>query len=384
MASKKKILVLTDDMPWGHRSIAKAIYSFLADKAKGTNDLEVKYAEVGLRMGILNDVYTFIYRFMPSTNRITNRLMERELPRHLFEELSVNNLPNLKKVINWHKPDLVICCYFFHSHSLAKWRAKEGKDFKLWTVVADPWSMNPITFVKEADLNLVYDQNGLETAKKYDVPEERVMVTGWWVRPEMYKKYNREEARKKLGFEDNRPVIFVGGGSLGNNSLTRVLPVLMFIKRKVGFIFNTGTDKLAYRMVDEYVKFFKRWRKDDMVKIKNLGWIENMAEVLTASDLVLGKAGPNFLFDVMAVGKPFVAITHIGGQEDGNIELIDKKGLGWIKEKNGQLAEMILEYLKSPSRIAKKFEKNIAKEGESNRESLGKVFRRVCQELGVK
>jgi UDP-N-acetylglucosamine:LPS N-acetylglucosamine transferase len=50
-----------------------------------------------------------------------------------------------------------------------------------------------------------------------------------------------------------------------------------------------------------------------------------MAEVLSASDIVFGKAGPNFLFNVVACKKPFVAITHVGGQEDGNLDIIRKK-----------------------------------------------------------
>ena len=55
-----------------------------------------------------------------------------------------------------------------------------------------------------------------------------------------------------------------------------------------------------------------------------------MAEVLGASDIVFGKAGPNFLFDSVACQKPFVSMTHIGGQEDGNVELIKKKKLGTL------------------------------------------------------
>ena len=38
--AKKKILVLTDTLPWGHRSIARAIYGFLKEK-EPENDYEV-------------------------------------------------------------------------------------------------------------------------------------------------------------------------------------------------------------------------------------------------------------------------------------------------------------------------------------------------------
>jgi len=71
---KKRILVLTDDMPWGHRSIAKAIYGFLKTKEKD-NQIEVSYAEVKAPIDILNDLYIFAYRFFSLSNRISLKLM---------------------------------------------------------------------------------------------------------------------------------------------------------------------------------------------------------------------------------------------------------------------------------------------------------------------
>ena len=103
--------------------------------------------------------------------------------------------------------------------------------------------------------------------------------------------------------------------------------------------------------------------------------------MLTASDIVFGKAGPNFLFDVVARKKPMVAITHIGGQEDGNIEIIKKKGLGWVKEKPGQAADFLLEYLEDPKYYQRKFRNNIREEARNNQKTMGKVWERVKKEL---
>ena len=122
---------------------------------------------------------------------------------------------------------------------------------------------------------------------------------------------------------------------------------------------NTGVDKFAYRMVNNYIKFLAKFKKNNVVYIKNMGWIDDMAEVLGAVDIVFGKAGPNFLFDVVACQKPFVAITHIGGQEDGNIDLIRKKKLGWLREKSVDLVNFLYQYLDNPKYFEKKFEKSI-------------------------
>lgn len=379
----KKILVLTDDMPWGHRSIAKAIYGYLKENEK-ENDYEVVFREIKAQTGIGGDIYIFSYRYFPKSNSLIHSFVQKkEFARKMLEDISIINLPKIRKEVEQLKPDLIISAYFFHTHSLAKWRKKQNKKFRLWTVVADPWTINPISFVKEADLNLFYDETGLNEGLKYGLSKKNMKITGWWTREEMYEQYNRDEVRKSLGFKDDRPVIFVGGGSLGTNSLPKLLPIMLSLNKKVGFVINTGTDKLAYNLVNQFQKMFSKLRKgDDTVIIKHLGWIENMAEVLSACDMVFGKAGPNFLFDCVACGKPFVAITHIGGQEDGNIDLIRKKKLGWVKERTDEMNKFLVEYLSNPKFYENKFLRDIQVESNKNEKSLPLVLEMVKKELG--
>lgn len=377
---RKKILVLTDDMPWGHRSIAKAIFKYLKEN-ESKNDYEVELAEIKADTVFVSDLYTFAYRYIPKTNRVFHRISGTKVAKDILKEMSILNLETLKEKINKIKPDLIISSYFLHSHSLVLWRKEENKEFKLWSVVTDPWTINALSFVKDADLNIVYDENSLKEGQKWGLEKEKMLVTGWWTRGEMYQKFNREKARKSLGFNDDRPVIFVGGGSLGMNSLPKLLPVILTLKERVGFIINTGTDKLAFNLIEQFTKILRRLKKDNLIQIKHLGWIENMGEVLSACDIVFGKAGPNFLFDCMASQKPFVAITHIGGQEDGNIELIKKKKLGWVKEKNGEIADFLYEYLEKPKLIENKCRENIKKEAENNQKSLGMILDRIKNEF---
>jgi UDP-N-acetylglucosamine:LPS N-acetylglucosamine transferase len=379
---KKRILVLTDHMPWGHRAIAKAIYSYLKSQG-GDSGFEVYYAEVKAETGPSNDIYAFLCRYMPSAHRIAYKIATSKAAFDVMAEISLRSLKGLKREVGRYKPDLIISSYFLHTHCLARWREETGQSFKLWTVVADPWTIVQTSFDDKAELNLVYDQVGLDMAEKFGIAPEKVLATGWWTRPEMFVKLDRTKMRQKLGFYDDRPVVFVGGGSLGTGSLTKILPALMVVRKKVGLIFNTGTDKLAYNLVAEYIRLFKRLRRDDMVSIKNLGWIENMAEVLEASDIVFGKAGPNFLFDVVAKEKPFVAITHVGGQEDGNIDLIREKKLGWIKEQGTTATQFFLDYVDNPKKFTEGFRESIKKEAEMNKKCMGIVLKRVEKELGI-
>jgi UDP-N-acetylglucosamine:LPS N-acetylglucosamine transferase len=380
--NKKRILVLTDHMPWGHRAIAKAIYSYLKSQEK-TENFQVFYVEVKAETGPGNDIYAFLCRYLPSAHRIAYKIGASKAAAEVMADISLRSLKGLKWAVGKYKPDLIISTYFLHSHCLARWREDECQKFKLWTVVADPRSIALVSFDEKADLNLVYDEVGIEMAKKYGIPLNRVLVTGWWTRLEMFAELDRNKMRRKLGFTDDRPIVFVGGGSLGTGSLTKILPALMVVRKKVGLIFNTGTDKMAFNLVSEYIRLFRKLRKDDLVQIKNLGWIDNMAEVLAASDLTFGKAGPNFMFDVVAREIPFVAITHIGGQEDGNIDLLREKKLGWVKEKGTTAAQFFLDYVDDPKKYNNRFKDNIKKEAARNRKTMGIILERVRKDLEI-
>lgn len=380
---KKKVLVLTDHMPWGHRSIAKAIYNYLD---KNSKNIEVEYAQVKAETLGGTPMYTFAYKFFPSLGKMMYKPGFRDGTKDLVRNLSRINNKRLIRVINKVKPDLIISAYFLHSYALQNLREDMGFDYKLWTIVADPWTINPVSFVDGADLTLVYDEIGIKSGVKLGVSRSKMVKTGWWVRPEMYDKRFKNEGekmkiRKELGFNDDRPVIFVGGGSLGGLAVAKLLPLLLLTKKKVGIIFNCGKDKLSYNLVESYRKTMNKVFLENSVLIKNFGWIEDIGKVIAASDIVFGKAGPNFLFDVIAIGKPFVSITHIGGQEDGNVDLIRKKGLGWIKEGNGSLGKFLKAYLKDPKRFNNMYSKTIKKEADNNFGSLVKIAKLIEKEM---
>ncbi len=373
---KIKILVLTDHMPWGHRSIARSLHqeqSVLADPEQ----IEFEYLEFKTNTTGGGVGYTLISRYFPSSHKLFHQLSKPRISREFVRQVSKINLPALRKKIEEIQPDLIICTYFLLTDALQSWREKETTSFALWTVVPDPWTCNPVAFTRGCDLHIVYDERAARQAIEHGIEPDKILVTGWWTRPEMYRSFDREECRRKLGIGSDRPVIFVGGGSLGTASVTRLLPTLLFLKKDVQFIINTGIDKAALKNVERFTRILKRFRKDDRIRILTLGWIDNMAEVLAASDIVFGKAGPNFLFDCVACRKPFVAVTHIGGQEDGNIDLIREKEIGWVKEKRREMVRFLKDYLERPAYYEQLYAANIEREAQLNQRSAAVIAEHI-------
>ena len=63
------------------------------------------------------------------------------------------------------------------------------------------------------------------------------------------------------------------------------------------------------------------------------GYVTNVAEMMTASDVVVTKAGSVTLAECFMRGRPAIIHSIIPGQEDGNIDYVTRHGAGWQSEK---------------------------------------------------
>ncbi len=379
MKKKKKILVLTDDMPWGHKALAQAAYGYL----KKEKDLDVSFKQVKLDAGFVNYAHGLTLKLMPAVIKHGKRIFETKTVSRIIREAGVLSTSKVKKVVDETGPDLVFSTHFMLTHALTKLRKKAGYDFSLINYISDPWTAFPVVFDLAADKNLVYDEVTVKVGLKAGVKKEKIEIVGWLTRPEFFEeKVDLLKIRKKYGLKDGILTVFVGGGSLGATAYLKLFPALALAKEEVQVVFNCGTDRTLRAIVEKYVDVLKK--RTGVVKVKVLGWVDKMNELLAVSDIVLGKAGPNFLFDVVASKKPFVSITHVPAQDVGNIEIIRKKRLGWVKEEVGGLTRFFMDLIKRPEKYTGKFRKNIEKEAEYNRGSGERLVKVVRKELGVR
>lgn len=377
---KKKVLIITDHLPWGHRSIARAIYGSLKEE-ESKNNLEVSYSEIKIKASPVTEFYNFLTTFLPQYGGLVHQLSNSKQYQDSLKKASLANLPELEKVCKKYKPDIVISAFFFHTVGLCELRKVKKMNFKVWTVVTDTWTCTATSFIKDADLHLVYDDRCAELACGKGIDRKKILRTGWWIRKEMYEPINKEEIKKSLGLNNRDPVIFFGGTSAGNSSMINILPVLMTLKKPVQVILNFGRNKMGSEFADQFIRFFNQVSKNrSCVKILNLGWIEKMNEIIGISDVVFAKGSPDILFETVAMEKPFVSIYHIHGNEDGDLDIIREKKLGWVKEKPGELKKFLIDFVNDPKKYNLKFKKYLKKEAEANKKSSSIILERIKNE----
>ncbi len=135
---------------------------------------------------------------------------------------------------------------------------------------------------------------------------------------------SREELRKKFGFEKKTVVISIGGTSAGLFLIEKALETISKINQDIEAVLVSGP---------AVGKKFEN--------VKNLGFVDNLHELIFAADVLVSLAGKSTVDEANAYGTPaiFIPIKGHFEQED------NARGQGFEYEDISRLEELILEKL---------------------------------------
>src|SRR5207244_5461150 len=72
----------------------------------------------------------------------------------------------------------------------------------------------------------------------------------------------------------------------------------------------------------------RRIREDNHAGVHVFGFVNNMPELMLASDLLVTRASPGMIAEGLACGCPLLLTGYLPGQEEGNVKEVVDRGLG--------------------------------------------------------
>lgn len=159
------------------------------------------------------------------------------------------------------------------------------------------------------------------------VPKEKMVVTGYPVRPEIRAalRLTKEDALARFGFSQNRPTLFVFGGSRGalniNRALMAALPQLLQ-RAQVIHISGTLTWPEVERNISSLNNEQQRWYRP-------FAYLhEEMGAAFRAADLVVARAGASMLGEGPAFALPaiLVPLTFAWRYQKVNADYLTERG----------------------------------------------------------
>lgn len=144
-----------------------------------------------------------------------------------------------------------------------------------------------------------------DVSRSYFSASAPCVVTGCPIRAEFRSPPPVPAAREKFGLAPHRPVLLVTGASQGartiNEAMQRVWPVFSAMRRDWQLLHLTGGAG-----TDEIAQFYSRAGADARV----LSFTHEMCAALTASDVVVSRAGASTLAELTALGRPSILLPY--------------------------------------------------------------------------
>ncbi len=166
---------------------------------------------------------------------------------------------------------------------------------------------------------------------------EKAEMTGTPMRPELFSG-NREEGLRIAGLDGKKPVLLMTGGSLGAQSVNKVLrealPDLL-PDMDIIHICGKGNEDESLRGTPGYAQF-------PFVS-------EELPHLFAAADVVLSRAGSNSLCELQALQKPMLLVPYplsaSRGDQVLNARSYEKRGLAIVLEQEKMNRETLTEHI---------------------------------------
>ena len=209
----------------------------------------------------------------------------------------VKSVRQAKAILRDFKPDLVVGTGGYASYPVVKAAAKMG----IPTAVHESNAVPGLTTKALSRVCDVVMVGFAESKEHYDDPG-KVVVTGTPVRGDFF-QYTRQEAREKLGFTDDRPLVVSFFGSLGASVMNGYVTVLLSraIDRGAPFRWIHGGGRNYSSILAGL-----GGKSADGIEVRE--YIYDMPLVMAAADLVICRSGASTISELAAIAKPSILI----------------------------------------------------------------------------
>jgi processive 1,2-diacylglycerol beta-glucosyltransferase len=312
----KRILILTAGFGEGHNTASHC----LAEALREHDNVEARVVDVyqetmprvtkvlqsgyGLAINKLPFIWSAIFSLLETPGNL-----EATLP------LAGNLREALRRIVGDFQPDAIVSTYPLYAYLLKELR-KRGhapSGVPLLTVVTDSIAINSSWFRAGSEAFIVADKETAQVLDRGGVDPSIIHVLGFPVAP-------------RIG--SLRPL---------EPTISGPIKLLYFPSSRVGHTIAVIRELLAYPGMELTIVTGKLKALHasleasglvDGVRTRLIGWTNQVPELLASHHLYIGKAGGAIVQEAIATCCPILVSHVVPGQEEGNIEMIERHDVG--------------------------------------------------------
>lgn len=345
---KQRILILAISAGGGHKSAADALAKAIERTYPGKFDV------------VVDDFYKQI-RMVTGLDRIVEQAYQasvksfKSYPYKWLFKLGDRNGSNVNKLLatvfeqqignylNAQQPDLIVSTYCGIGHAVSEvMRAGQYRRVPIVTLITDSGEVNRWWLAGGDDAFLVSTPDTIEYAVKHGVNKGALHYLGFPINPAFGSLPPKPRARRELGLEEKPTVLLTAGGTALNSKLLTIAKKLAKLDLDGQFIFVAGKNTRfthALRQIE--------YRSPTTV----YGFVDNMPELMAASDFMVGKAGWVTLYEALVARLPVIINSVIPGQEEPNARFVARHGVGLVLPQPQDAVDAIVDLVTHPQKL---------------------------------
>ncbi len=358
MSYKKKILILTADAGFGHRSAANAIAAAILDscgpsyECKIINPVDdprtpeiIRKPQVDYDRTVLDSPFTYHLSY-----RISDSYPASMVVQGFIAQFMVRLFQDILEAYN---PDVVISTYLIYNTSLRSALKRNKMDIPFFVAVTD-LAVHHLWFQPGPDKLFVPTEEARQKAILSHVPPQKVFVSGLPVDPRIaQEKRSKIALRQSLGWNPELLTVL----AVGSKRVADLFSKLEVINRcdiPLQLAIVAGGNNELFNTVRSAT-----WN----VPVFCYNYVRNLPEMLHAADLLITKAGGLITSEALACGLPVIFAAAIPGQETGNAEYVCERFAGVMAKTPADVQETLSWWLKNDRKVWAQFVRNARRLG---------------------
>lgn len=250
-------------------------------------------------------------------------------------------LAPLERLVTRFAPSAIVCTHFLPAEVLVRRKLRVSPP--IYTVVTDHVA-HSFWQTPGVDGYFVASETPRDQLTARGVPAAAIRIHGIPVALEISTPKDPTEVRVDHGWEPDRPLVSLLGGGLPLTHVRRIAVDLLALERPATLVVVAGRNADLPRALADLPD-------GPHVRLKVLGAIDYVDDLVAASDLVITKPGGLIASEVLARGTPMLVIDPILGQEEWNADYVVSVGAGVQIRRPEMVANSVRRLLAGPSRL---------------------------------
>lgn len=265
----------------------------------------------------------------------------RERTKKFRTMLHKLNSVKLRRLIEWYRPDIVICTQALPCVAMAEYKRMNGNDIPVVGVVTD-YGVHAYWMDPDVDLYIVPTAAEKERLVGLGVDNNKIEVIGIPVSPRFCVPLDNKRLKLRFGIDSDRKVVLLMGGSQGMISMDEIVRYLVKLPLDIHLVVVCGVNKELY-------KTLKKLQPRLKVPISLYGYINNIEELMSIADLLVTKPGGLTITEALVKGLPMVILNPIPGQEAKNTEFLIRNKAAVAAKDARDVARQVGDLASNPS-----------------------------------